>query len=353
MVNVRGGHKDVSVKTKTGLAARALITHAHSQLVQQNGREGQKKGCNRVSLDVLQAHYRAGATQRDSMLLAKRLAEHCTGEAIAITVLSSVTQICMLDNFLTFVDALPSAPPTVVSNLDRGGFDGCTKLAARMDHHSVVCAKNFVRPGGANMVGSKVSYGSRLWRKMVWKKPAMVLAALDAGLTTYFSDIDLILLRDPTSVLHKYPHNQVLVSCQGEEADTQLNIASRDVADGANIGSLFVHPQRRDFVAKWSATRGSFAIDQDGFREILKTQGTQDVHCLKRTEFAFVTEKLDRSSRSEVVSYHFILAKDKPASMAKVGVWQPRIFSQSDCGFVAGGRAHIFNKKDNDNIKHR
>ena len=177
-------------------AARGSAAKALSHLVQQSGSMRGTK-CDRVAPDVLQAHYRAGASQSDSMLLARRLAERCTGEAIAITVLSSVTQICMLDNFLAYVDALPSAPPTVVSNLDQGGFDGCAKLAARMDHHSVVCAKNFVRRGGANMVGPKVSYGSRLWRKMVWKKPAMVLAALDAGLSTYFSDIDLVLLRDP------------------------------------------------------------------------------------------------------------------------------------------------------------
>ena len=295
------------------------------------GPAGDKPDCGGLALlRQLQGAFDAGGA---SMADAFKLAAKVNCSPVTTAVISSVTQICMLDNFLASIDALPTAPTTVISNLDKGGYDGCVRLSEHMTRATVVCARNFLRPNGLDFTGPKVSYGSKLWRKMVWTKPKLVQAGLKAGANIFFSDIDLVISRDPTSMFMAAPSHRMLVSCQHEQA---------------NIGSVFVRPERLPFINLWAKQKEHYSIDQDAFRILLGQtgdengtgpNGKEDCRCLPHSQFGFLGEDAYKST-PELVSYHFILSKDKPAAMEELGLWKPRLFTKADCGFVAGARSH-------------
>ena len=124
---------------------------------------------------------------------------------------------------------------------------------------------------------SDFGWGTKTFFKMGQEKIQLIRTFLGMGFTTFITDIDTAIMRNPFPFFAKYPLADILVSSDGlRETDLQSDGEALEVpalaGAAANIGIMFFKPRALDLVKEWVdlIMKDSNYWDQNAFNDLFR-----------------------------------------------------------------------------------
>ena len=124
---------------------------------------------------------------------------------------------------------------------------------------------------------SDFGWGTKTFFKMGQEKIQLIQTFLGMGFTTFITDIDTAIMRNPFPFFARYPLADILVSSDGlRETDLQSNGEALEVpalaGAAANIGIMFFKPQALGLVKEWVdlIMKDSNYWDQNAFNDLFR-----------------------------------------------------------------------------------
>lgn len=132
---------------------------------------------------------------------------------------------------------------------------------------------------------SDFGWGTKTFFKMGQEKIQLIQTFLTMGFTTFITDIDTAIMRNPFPLFARYPEADILVSSDGlRETDLQSDGEALEVpalaGAAANIGIMFFKPPALGLVKEWVdlIMKDSSYWDQNAFNDLFRKGITwQDV----------------------------------------------------------------------------
>jgi len=212
-------------------------------------REPLKEGCKRIR--VRPSKFDADRSYSD---LAEKfaLAANATCEGYVTVTIMTGNFACYLDNWLAFIANIPVFSSILVACADRAGLDDCEQLKAHYSGLVMFCAKPAFFSETPITKSDNSGGGNSQYNRLMWGKPDVLAVATHQGIPVFWTDLDVIMLKDPGPYLI-WDGRTVQANCEDTQADRPnagvLFIGGRFVGDGMWDASSMIH-----FMDVWNST---------------------------------------------------------------------------------------------------